>query len=511
MYNALSFLDVTNNTQLQYLSCSYNSLSSLNVNNLSQLKELSCGHNNLTALDISNNMDLNTLYLANNPFSTAIIDNIYCCLPNRIYANIWPADTTTDANISTILATNASNATSKNWNVCYGRNALPIQTTGTYICGSTPQPPVNMNKYIEMSVKQNSSLRIDFIADSNNTGVRIVSGVTDTTYAIGTTFNYDSVYNVIPRYIITALDTTIKIYGNITSFYYRANIYDSTLKSINFDNNNQLINLILASPSLSSINLNGFNKLATLSLNNTNVSSLDLSSCCQLKYLYCQKNNLLDLNIDGCNQLQQICCDNNKLFSLDLSSFNQLQSLYCVHNNLSFLNINNCSSLFRLDCYDNNFSTAGLDSIYCSLPDRTNQYASGIIMPIEYDTSINCQVVIATNNNNAIAKNWDVKYYYNSSEIPTIGTYNCNVGIEDVNNDIISAKIYPNPLTNDLTIEANEYIDRLEVLNVLGKKVLTKEVNKNNTTLDFSKMNEGVYIIKLFSAKGERTYKVVKE
>lgn len=295
---------------------------------------------------------------------------------------------------------------------------------------------VNMNSYIILNVKQGENILLRTEVDSNNTGVRIISGTTDTTITV-------EAYLVGNLFMAGA--TTMTIYGN--------------------------------------------------------VKVLDCSS---------NKLKITGLNVSHNVELVGLFCSDNSLTSLDVSNNLQLNGLSCYNNRLTSLNVTNLSQLEFLWCFNNNFSTSALDSIYCQLPQKEPECYAWII-PIENDTSSDYAIVMATNKQNAISKNWIVKYE-NLNDIPaTTGTYTCNIGIEDVNNNIISAKFYPNPLTNDLTIEANEYIDRLEVLNVLGKKIFTKEVNKNNTTLDFSKMNRGVYIIKLFSAKGESTYKVVKK
>lgn len=295
---------------------------------------------------------------------------------------------------------------------------------------------VNMNSYIILNVKQGENILLRTEVDSNNTGVRIISGTTDTTITV-------EAYLVGNLFMAGA--TTMTIYGNVKVF--------------------------------------------------------DCSS---------NKLKITGLNASHNSELVGLFCSDNSLTSLDVSNNLQLNGLSCYNNRLTSLNVTNLSQLEFLWCFNNNFSTSALDSIYCQLPQKEPE-SYAWIMPIENDTSSNYAIVMATNKQNAISKNWIVKYE-DLNDIPaTTGTYTCNIGIEDVNKNIISAKIYPNPLTKDVTIEANEYIDRLEVLNVLGKKIFTKEVNKNNTTLDFSKMNRGTYIIKLFSAKGESTYKVVKK
>ncbi len=85
--NFLTTLNLSANTALQTLTCSMNSLTSLDLSTNVNLYYISCGNNMLTSLDVSNNVALQSLYcelnsltnldLRNNP---ALLD-IYC--PNN--------------------------------------------------------------------------------------------------------------------------------------------------------------------------------------------------------------------------------------------------------------------------------------------------------------------------------------------------------------------------------------------------------------------------------------------
>lgn len=63
-------LDITNNRQLTSLQCYYNNLTALDVSKNRQLTKLVCYHNNLTALDVSNNRQLIGLYCSTNNIAT---------------------------------------------------------------------------------------------------------------------------------------------------------------------------------------------------------------------------------------------------------------------------------------------------------------------------------------------------------------------------------------------------------------------------------------------------------
>ena len=137
-YNLLSSLDVSKNTQLQTLSCSFNNLSSLDVSKNTQLKRLYCFANYLTSLNVSNTQ-LELLYCYSNNFSSQALDDIYCSLPDRTGKEngvIRPVYNSLSSYNDTVLATNAQNATSKNWKVQYADNT-DIPTTGKHKCSAT--------------------------------------------------------------------------------------------------------------------------------------------------------------------------------------------------------------------------------------------------------------------------------------------------------------------------------------------------------------------------------------
>jgi hypothetical protein len=71
-----------------------------------------------------------------------------------------------------------------------------------------------------------------------------------------------------------------------------------------------------------------------------------------------------------------------------------------------------------------------------------------------------------------------------------------------VNNKI---KVFPNPATNLLTIEAKGTIQNILVYNLLGQEVLAKNANSSNTLLQINDLQKGVYLL-LTIVDGISTY-----
>jgi hypothetical protein len=79
----------------------------------------------------------------------------------------------------------------------------------------------------------------------------------------------------------------------------------------------------------------------------------------------------------------------------------------------------------------------------------------------------------------------------------------------------LDVKIYPNPAKEKLFIELdrNHTVQQLEMLDMLGKLVLTKQVEKNSNLLEISvnELSKGSYLLKLTSEEGSWIGKVVVE
>jgi ELWxxDGT repeat protein len=75
-----------------------------------------------------------------------------------------------------------------------------------------------------------------------------------------------------------------------------------------------------------------------------------------------------------------------------------------------------------------------------------------------------------------------------------------NLEKEAISNLDLKIRLYPNPASTSVKISAlnNRAISKIEVFNIMGKRVLVKnEENKTNTSLNTSKLSSGIYLIKV--------------
>jgi hypothetical protein len=72
-----------------------------------------------------------------------------------------------------------------------------------------------------------------------------------------------------------------------------------------------------------------------------------------------------------------------------------------------------------------------------------------------------------------------------------------------------SLKLYPNPVTNILTIESNSVaISKVEIYSILGKKI--KEINSNFSFITTDNLSSGIYFIRIYSENGLSIRKISK-
>ena len=443
----------------------------------------------------------------------------------------------------------------------YNPSAIVDNLSITEVNAPAPAIDVNMSKYITLTSDSEAVIdRLNFLASTDSTGVRIVRGSFDTTFIIGTTWSNNAIR-------VSGISNTTKIYGNISSFY--LNDYgNNSLLALNLSHNTSLDSLYCINGQLTNLDVSGLTNLKTLACYVNQLTSLDVSGLTNLQKLYCDENQLTSLDVSGLTNLKRLdCADNqltsldvsgltnlqmltcednqltslnvngcvnlelwdcakNQLTSLDVNGLTNLQELYCYENQLTSLNVNGCTNLQRLECYENqltslnvngcsalryidmennSFSTQALDLLFCQLPIiATDDTATFFV----YGSNDNYATFLLANSSNALDKNWSLYYFdadYNKQKTPaTIGTYVC--GSEPAGLDMVDSEsltLYPNPAQNEVFIKGI-YGEMVKVFDNGGKLVKQEIINER---LDISNLASGVYYIQV---KGI-TNKIIKE
>lgn len=112
-----------------------------------------------------------------------------------------------------------------------------------------------------------------------------------------------------------------------------------------------------------------------------------------------------------------------------------------------------------------------------------------------------------------VAVNFDI----NTSMGPTNQTLNWGLlinlatGVTSVNKSA-QVIIAPNPASNELSIATANHFSNIQIIDALGKTVLSQHVNyTNQTTIDISTLSKGVYFIQLNEGDKLITKKFIKE
>ena len=70
---------------------------------------------------------------------------------------------------------------------------------------------------------------------------------------------------------------------------------------------------------------------------------------------------------------------------------------------------------------------------------------------------------------------------------------------------------YPNPTKNSITITANGTIQSIQLCDMQGRVLMTRKADAVQATIDVSNYSNGIYFLKVNSANGEKSKKIVKE
>jgi len=94
----------------------------------------------------------------------------------------------------------------------------------------------------------------------------------------------------------------------------------------------------------------------------------------------------------------------------------------------------------------------------------------------------------------------------NDGEFSVINVTKGSLGIDSNSSSEVS--IYPNPATDLLNVISENSIKRITILNFIGQTMFDSEINNNNTVINTSNYQSGVYIIRIETEKGVKTEKI---
>ncbi|WP_159474546.1 T9SS type A sorting domain-containing protein [Dyadobacter sp. 3J3] len=98
-------------------------------------------------------------------------------------------------------------------------------------------------------------------------------------------------------------------------------------------------------------------------------------------------------------------------------------------------------------------------------------------------------------------------YYYRLKQVDLDDSYHYSRVISVKMSDKSSIRLFPNPVSDQMTIQSEIEINSVEIINSFGLKLQSNVVNKNSLQLDMSKFPSGLYIIRV----NKETFKIIKK
>jgi uncharacterized repeat protein (TIGR01451 family) len=122
-----------------------------------------------------------------------------------------------------------------------------------------------------------------------------------------------------------------------------------------------------------------------------------------------------------------------------------------------------------------------------------------------------------TNNNTPGTQIKNTAYIYFDFNEPivtntAINTIETITGIKSSSSNSDEWNVYPNPSTGAVFIvnsSSTKEVTQVQVLNAMGQKVLEENISSNYKNMDLSKLNNGVYFVKIVSDKSSTVKRIV--
>src|SRR5690554_5401906 len=93
--------------------------------------------------------------------------------------------------------------------------------------------------------------------------------------------------------------------------------------------------------------------------------------------------------------------------------------------------------------------------------------------------------------------------------LPTAVDVTITLGVNDF--DLTQLKYYPNPTSDILTISYSEILTKVEVFDLNGRLIMSKDFDKETVELDFSRLSSGTYMLNIKTKDSSQFVKIVRK
>lgn len=320
---------------------------------------------------------------------------------------------------------------------------------------------------------------------------------------------------------VTTLD--VEYYNSITDL---TGIQDFTvLEYLNCEHNELTVldvsnNLLLEELYCgnSEIDVGPFNLMTELDVSNNlnlrtlgcfglfSLETLDVSQNSNLENLYCGFTDITDIDLSQNTNLKVLDVDYCHLTTLDLSNNTILTHLTVATDYPMTPPGPNSNQILNLDLSHNvALTSVKIEDSFLEELNLKNG-ANNILLNVRAE--MNPNLVCITVDDEVAANSGDYPYSEWHVDPGLFYSENCVLGIDNLENQEIA--IYPNPISEFLYVENSKTtIEKIEISDVLGRKVKTETIKFNE--IDLGIFKSGIYFVSLYLETGILTKKIIKE
>ncbi len=181
--------------------------------------------------------------------------------------------------------------------------------------------------------------------------------------------------------------------------------------------------------------------------------------------------------------------------------------------NISSVKILGSSHPMYTEVKPNNVLKFHFDNI--NLPDSTSNEAQShgyVIFEVNAQPSLPNNTIIK--NTSSIYFDFNAPVNTNTVSNTVVTSIACSTlsAVGEILGSANDMRLYPNPVTNLLNIQASEIIKKIQVINSIGQVVLTNDnVNMETHSIDMRNMTQGVYFIRISTSETTIIKKIIRE
>lgn len=365
----------------------------------------------------------------------------------------------------------------------------------------------NMDAEIQLSeaVAFNGQINCEFYEITDLTGIESFTQLTSLNCRYNLLPSIDLSSNIALTFLNCEANqlTSLDVSNNTALTFLACN--NNLMTSLDLTQNIALEELQTVEGQLTSLTLGANTALTRIYCRDNQITSLNLSQCSALTELHCEENIITSLDLSQNTALTKLLCHTNQISSLNISSNTLLETLYCQVNLLASLDVSSNTMLKDFNCNSNLVSSIDVSS-------------NTILEKLDcrYNTLLN-SLNVANGNNSIITQLWaifnpnlaciqvDNRDFSNTNWIGSNFNYDeglvfledcASAGIVEFNSKD-ELNIFPNPATNNITLNNLTIGSTLLITDMTGKTVLKTLVSSSEMNLDVNNLNNGVYFVQL--------------